>query len=216
MSIRTRVSSLLRNLVLRKRVEQDLDDELRSYLEMAAEERRGAGLSDDEARRTALVELGGIEQVRESVRDARTGALVDQLRQDLRYARRFVLVLFAIFAGLAVLLAAVGTYGVMSYAVADRTREIGIRVALGAGHSTVLRQVMSDVVGLTFAGLIIGTLAARILVPLMTSLLFDVSPGDVVTYVAVSCVLGAVAILAGYAPARRAATVDPLVALRQE
>lgn len=90
MSIRTRVISLLRNVMLRQRVEQDLDDELRSYLELEAEERRGAGLTEDEARRTALVEFGGIEQVRESVRDIRAGALVDQLRQDVAYAFRML------------------------------------------------------------------------------------------------------------------------------
>ena len=86
--MRSRISRVLNNLFRRHRVEQDLDDELRCYIEMAAEERRGAGMPDDEARRATLIELGGVEQVRESVRDVRAGALVDQLRQDFSYALR--------------------------------------------------------------------------------------------------------------------------------
>ncbi len=130
--------------------------------------------------------------------------------------RRFVLVLFGIFAGLAVLLAAVGTYGVMSYAVADRTREIGIRVALGATRSTVIQHVLSETMWLTLLGLVIGCFAALGLTRFMTSLLFGVTASDLVTYLGVSCVLGAVAFIAGYLPARRATAVDPLMALRQE
>jgi putative ABC transport system permease protein len=130
--------------------------------------------------------------------------------------RRFVLVLFGIFAGVAVLLAAVGTYGVMSYAVADRTREIGIRVALGATRSTVIHHVLSETARLTLAGLVIGCFAALGLTRFITSLLFGVTTTDVLTYAGVSCVLGAVALVAGYVPARRATEVDPLIALRQE
>ena len=130
--------------------------------------------------------------------------------------RRFVLILFGIFAGLAVLLAAVGTYGVMSYAVADRTREIGIRVALGATRSTVIQQVLSETMRLALAGLVIGSFAALGLTRFMTSLLFGVTASDLVTYLGVSCVLGGIAFVAGYVPARRATAVDPLIALRQE
>jgi putative ABC transport system permease protein len=130
--------------------------------------------------------------------------------------RRFVLILFGIFAGLAVLLAAVGTYGVMSYAVADRTREIGIRVALGATRSTVIQQVLSETMRLTLAGLVIGCFAALGLTRFMTSLLFGVTASDLVTYLGVWCVLGGIAFVAGYVPARRATAVDPLIALRQE
>ena len=130
--------------------------------------------------------------------------------------RRFVLVLFGIFAGLAVLLAAVGTYGVMSYAVADRTREIGIRVALGATRSSVIQQVLSETAQLTLAGLVAGCFAALGLTRFITSLLFGVTTTDVLTYAGVSCVLGSIALVAGYVPARRATEVDPLIALRQE
>ena len=130
--------------------------------------------------------------------------------------RRFVLILLASFAGLAVLLAAVGTYGVMAYSVADRTREIGIRVALGATRSMVLNQVLSEAMKLTLAGLVIGGLAAQVLTRFISSMLFGVSSTDAVTYLGVSFVLAGVALLASYVPARRATQIDPLVALRQE
>jgi predicted permease len=130
--------------------------------------------------------------------------------------RRFVLILLGGFAGLAVLLAAVGTYGVMAYSVAERTREIGIRMALGATRSMVLNQVLWETVTLTLAGLLIGGLAAQALSRFISSMLFGVSSTDAATYAAVSFVLASVALLASYLPARRAARIDPLVALRQE
>jgi predicted permease len=130
--------------------------------------------------------------------------------------RRFVLILLGSFAGLAVLLAAVGTYGVMAYSVADRTREMGIRLALGATRSMVLNQVLREAMKLTLAGLVIGGLAAKVLTRFISSMLFGVSSTDAVTYLGVSLVLGGVALLASYIPARRATQIDPLVALRQE
>ena len=130
--------------------------------------------------------------------------------------RRFVLILLGSFAGLAVLLAGVGTYGVMAYSVADRTREIGIRVALGATRSMVLNHVLSETVKLTLAGLVIGGLAGQALTRFISSMLFGITSNDAVTYLAVSLLLAAVALLASYLPARRATRIDPLVALRQE
>jgi putative ABC transport system permease protein len=130
--------------------------------------------------------------------------------------RRFVLILLGSFAGLALLLAAVGTYGVMAYSVAERTREIGIRVALGATPPAVLRQVLGQTAKLTLAGLVVGTLAAQALTRFISTMLFGVSSADGVTYVGVSVLLASVALLASYIPARRAARVDPMVALRQE
>jgi ABC-type antimicrobial peptide transport system permease subunit len=130
--------------------------------------------------------------------------------------RRFVLILLGGFAGLAVLLAAVGTYGVMAYSVAERTREIGIRMALGATRSMVINQVLWETVTLTLAGLLIGGLAAQALSRFISSMLFGVSSTDAATYAAVSFVLASVALLASCLPARRAAQIDPLVALRQE
>jgi predicted permease len=130
--------------------------------------------------------------------------------------RRFVLILLGGFACLALLLAAVGTYGVMAYSVADRTREIGIRVALGATRSMVLNQVLSETMKLAAAGLVIGGLAAQMLTRFISSMLFGVTSTDPATYLGVSFVLTGVALLASYLPARRATQIDPLVALRQE
>jgi putative ABC transport system permease protein len=130
--------------------------------------------------------------------------------------RRFLLILLGSFAGLAVLLAAVGTYGVMAYSVADRTREIGIRVALGATRSMVLTHVLSETVKLTLAGLVIGGVAAQALTRFISSMLFGITSNDAVTYLAVSLLLAAVALLASYLPARRATRIDPLIALRTE
>jgi putative ABC transport system permease protein len=130
--------------------------------------------------------------------------------------RRFVLTLLGSFAALALVLAAVGTYGVMAYAVADRTREIGIRVALGASRSVILRQVLGETTKLAMAGLVLGGLAAQAMTRFISAMLFDVSSADVVTYAGVSVLLTSVALLASYIPARRAAQIDPMVALRHE
>jgi putative ABC transport system permease protein len=130
--------------------------------------------------------------------------------------RRFVLILLGSFAGLALLLAAVGTYGVMAYSVAERTREIGIRVALGATRPAVLTQVLRETMKLAVAGLVLGSLAALGLTRLVSTMLFGIGPTDAVTYLGVSLLLVSVALLASYVPARRATEVDPMTALRSE
>jgi putative ABC transport system permease protein len=130
--------------------------------------------------------------------------------------RRFNLALLATFAVLALALAAVGIHGVMSYAVARRTREIGVRMALGARASDVLRLVLRQGLALAVAGLAAGLAAALALRRLVSAMLFGVEPSDPLTLGAVSAVLLAVALLACYAPARRAARVDPAEALRWE
>jgi len=130
--------------------------------------------------------------------------------------RRFVLILLAGFAGLALLLAAVGTYGVMAYAVAGRTREIGIRIALGATRPAVLRDVLGDAIRLAAAGLLLGAVIARFSTRSLASLLFAVTPLDATTYLGAALLLVGVAILASYVPARRAIRIDPLIALRHE
>ncbi|MCA1585569.1 MAG: ABC transporter permease, partial [Acidobacteria bacterium] len=124
--------------------------------------------------------------------------------------------LLAAFAGTALLLAAVGTYGVLSYMVTERRREIGIRMALGAQQSSVLAIVMRQGLMLTGIGLAVGIAGAFALTQLMASLLFGVAPSDPVTLVGVAVSITAVAILACYVPAHRAARVDPIVVLREE
>jgi putative ABC transport system permease protein len=128
--------------------------------------------------------------------------------------RRFVLVLFGIFAAVALVLAAVGLYGVMAYSVAERRREIGIRVALGATRQRVLRDVLAEALGLAGVALVVGVLVAQPLTRLIATMLFGVGRTDAVTYAGVWLVLAAVALLASYIPARRAARVDPMTALR--
>jgi putative ABC transport system permease protein len=124
--------------------------------------------------------------------------------------------MFSIFGVLALLLAAVGVYGVLSYAVSQRRHEIGVRVALGAGRRDVLRLVVSQGVVLALLGVGVGLLGAFGVTRVITSVLYDVSPSDPLSYVAVALFLTAIAFLASYIPARRAARVDPMVALRNE
>lgn len=130
--------------------------------------------------------------------------------------QRFSTLLLGIFAAVALLLAAVGIYGVMSYSVAQRTREIGIRIALGAQAGNVLRLVVSQGLKLVSAGVLLGLTGSLLLTRLMSSMLFGVSATDPATLVTISLVLVVVALLASYIPARRAAKTNPLDALRHQ
>jgi predicted permease len=135
---------------------------------------------------------------------------------DATARARFSTILLGIFASIALILAAVGIYGVMAYAVTQRTREIGIRIALGAEPRNVVILVMRRAFALTVAGILIGTAAAFMATRVLESLLYEVKPGDPATFAILAAVLGMVALLASYIPARRATRVDPMVALRFE
>jgi putative ABC transport system permease protein len=141
---------------------------------------------------------------------------MDEILLDSIARQRFSMLLLAIFAGVALVLAAVGIYGVMSYSVAQRTHEIGIRMALGAQTGAVLRLAVGYGLKLVVAGTVIGLIAAFALTRVMSTLLFGVTATDPATFTLISLLLIAVAALASYIPARRATKVDPIIALRYE
>jgi len=141
---------------------------------------------------------------------------LDQIVSDSIAQPRLNMLLMGLFGGLALLLAAVGIYGLLSYSVTERTREIGTRMALGAQVPDVLRLVLKQGMTLALIGEVIGLFGAFALTRVIRGLLFGVAPTDVTTFLAVAAVLTGVALLACYLPARRAAKVDPLVALRYE
>jgi putative ABC transport system permease protein len=147
------------------------------------------------------------------VLDIRT---IDDLRQETLQWEQFYTWLLAVFAGIAVVLAAVGVFGVTSYSIMRRTHEIGIRMALGGHLSDILKLVLKQGLILSFIGVAIGLVAAFGLTRLLASWLQEVKPTDPLTFAAVSLMLIAVALLACYIPARRATKVDPMVALRYE
>ncbi|HEX6974768.1 MAG TPA: FtsX-like permease family protein, partial [Vicinamibacterales bacterium] len=130
--------------------------------------------------------------------------------------QRLTMMLLAVFAVAALLLAAVGIYGVISYSVTQRTQEIGIRMALGAQRAEVLRMIVGQALVLALIGIAIGAGAAFLLTRLMTGMLYDVTHADPLTFVSVAAMLGVVAAVASYVPGRRATRVDPVIALRAE
>ena len=148
-----------------------------------------------------------------AVADIRT---MDQVVSDSVAERRLTMVMLVVFASSALVLAAVGIYGVIAYSVTQRTQEIGIRMALGAQRSHVLRLVVGQAMLLASAGIVLGAAGAFALTRLMANLLYGVRPSDPVTFAAVAAVLAAVALLASVLPGRRATRVDPVVALRTE
>jgi predicted permease len=160
--------------------------------------------------------------VREAVRSVDKNALILNVTTaearlgELSAERRLNTWLLALFAALALALAAIGIYGVMHYSVAQRTREIGVRLALGAQPADVLRLVIGQGLRLTLGGVALGLLAAFALTRVMARLLFGVSAHDPVTFIGVALLLIGIAVVACYLPARRAAMVDPMVTLRYE
>jgi len=141
---------------------------------------------------------------------------LEKVVDDSMAQRRLNMLLMGLFGGLAMLLSAVGIYGLLSHAVTQRTQEMGIRMALGAQVSDVLKLVLKQGMTLALLGEAIGLVAALLLTRLLRGLLFGVTPNDVTTFVVVIGVLSTVALLACYLPARRATKVDPLIALRYE
>src|SRR5262249_25157461 len=141
---------------------------------------------------------------------------MEEVMSAARSRPRFLTLLLTLFSSIALLLAALGIYGVISYSVAQRTNEIGIRMALGAQSADVLRLVGSFGLRLALAGILIGALGAFALTRTLSGLLFGVSSMDATTFAAMAATLFAVTLLACYIPARRASRVDPLIALRYE
>jgi len=141
--------------------------------------------------------------------------MTERIRESTAKAR-FSALLLAVFAAIALVLAAIGIYGVMSYLVTQRTREIGIRIALGARSMDVLKLVVRRGAALAAAGIAIGAAGALVATRALAALLYQVKPDDLETYMTIAAVLGAVALLASYLPARRATWVEPSQALRSE
>lgn len=150
---------------------------------------------------------------RQPIRNIRT---MDQVIATSISPQRFHMSLLALFGGIGLALSSVGIYGVMAYSVSQRTREIGIRMALGAQMRDVLRMVIGHGIKLTLIGVVIGLAGSFALTRALKALLFGVTPTDLTTFAVVSVALVMIALLASYIPARRATKVDPLVALRYE
>ena len=166
-----------------------------------------------------LLALGGLRQIAASLDpdiplfDVRT---FEEYLGDRIAPTRFTMTLASVFAFVALGLAAVGLYGVISYSVAQRTTELGVRMALGAQHGSILRLVLRNGATMAIGGIAIGLMASLALTRAIGSLLVGVTPTDPVTFLGVSLLLAAVALIASYIPARRAARVDPMLALRAE
>jgi len=172
--------------------------------------------------RTTTTAAGAAGSARAALRAADGGVPVfdlqtlDQVLSEATAQPRFSALLVGLFAIVALMLAAVGIYGVMSYTVSQRTREIGLRVALGAQPGQVRRLIVGQAMTLAAVGIALGTLGALALGRTLSSLLFEVTPTDGGTFLVVTAVLGTVVLVACYVPAHRATRVDPMVALRAE
>jgi predicted lysophospholipase L1 biosynthesis ABC-type transport system permease subunit len=239
-----RLRSFKRNTLQRALVERELADEASSVCELLAEEKMRQGMAPAAAWRSARLELGGVESWKEEVRAVRSGAwlaepagLLPAIRAQVRavdpdqpvtdvgtiaehLARslsqpRFGMLLLSLFAGVALLLAAIGVYGVVAYEARQRTHEIGIRTAIGARPAHILRLIVGDGLRLSLLGAALGIAAALPATRLLASLLYGVGRCDPLTFLAMPACLVAAA-LAAWLPARRALRLDPVAALRHE
>ncbi len=178
---------------------------------------RGVDMSVDTARMSACA-----TSVRQAIHEIDPDLPVsevrtmDQVLGESAKSRRWTMILLGCFAGLALVLALVGIYGVMAWSVAQRTREIGVRMALGARSGQVLGSVIGYGLRLSLVGMVIGVVGALMLRRYLATLVFDVSTADPIVYAGVAALMLGVAMMACYLPARRASRVDPLVALRCE
>ncbi|MGH9636220.1 MAG: ABC transporter permease [Candidatus Angelobacter sp.] len=170
---------------------------------------QGAGSSNLAALRSRLLEFNSGMVVHNPENMEKTVA-------DSISNKRFTMTLLGVFALLALLLASIGIYGVLSYMVGQRSKEIGVRMALGAQKLDVLRMILKDGARMTLAGILIGLVGALVLTRLMRSMLYGVKPTDPLTFICVAALLCAIALLACYLPARRAMKVDPMEALRHQ
>jgi len=170
-------------------------------------------------KREPLAMVAAIRAMLEKMNSQQTiyGVLtLESIVSDSVALQRFTMILLGIFAALAVLLASIGIYGVISYVVGQRTHEIGLRVTLGAQRGDVLRLVLGQGAAMALLGVLIGTAAALGLTRLLAKMLFGVSAHDPQTFIGVAILLTAVALAASYIPAQRAMRVDPVLALRHE
>jgi putative ABC transport system permease protein len=198
----------------------DLDERLQpsAYLPYPYLAARSTGLTI----RTSLDPARATARVREEVRASDPElpvyqvATMEQVRREGFWQYRFFGGMFSVFGGIALFLAAIGVYGVLSYSVSQRVREIGVRVALGAQRGHVLRLIIGQGLGLALSGVALGLLGAFAVTRVIGSLLYEVSPTDPVSFGAIAFLLIAVAWLASFLPANRALEVDPLEALRNE
>jgi len=198
----------------------DIDDEMSpsAYLPYPYLATRSTGLTI----RTALDPVQATAKVREEIRASDPELPVyqvftmEQVRQQGFWEFRFFGGMFSVFGGIALLLAAIGVYGVLSYSVSQRVREIGIRIALGAQRGHVLRLIVGQGLSLALTGVAFGLLGAFVVTRVIRSLLYDVSPTDPLSFGIIAFLLTAVAWLASFLPANRALEVDPLEALRNE
>jgi putative ABC transport system permease protein len=143
-------------------------------------------------------------------------ATIEQILDNQTRTLRFYMVLLGVFAGVAVLMAAIGTYGVLAYSVAERTREIGIRMALGGRSIQIVTMVLREAAWIVGTGLVLGLAGSLSLSRLLGTLLFEITPTDTATYVSIALLLLVISVIACVIPARRAAGIDPVLALKHD
>jgi len=197
-----------------------MDEELRSHVQHRADDLvEHSGLSRAEAERRARIELGSHEKVKEECREALATYFLETFLQDIDFGVRMLRKsprFSAAFAGVALFLSLLGLYALLAYWVKQRTAEIGMRMALGAQRSHVLRMVIRQGLLLAGAGIIVGSAVSLALTRLLRGLLFDVAPNDPETLLVVTLLLIVVALAASLIPAWRATRIDPMAALRHE